>query len=177
MPYVGGKLSPLFDATPAHRAIKRMADRGGDELHDLVTRNTPIDSGNLRTSWYREPLRRTVGTALAFGLEGWKAIVRTDVDYAPYVEWGTGLYGPEHRKYLILPTKPGGTLRWESGGQVHFAKRVWHPGSPGQHMMSSAAARCEALYATILQPELERWKLAQEAQAIQANVDTVKSFL
>lgn len=158
MPYVGDRLAPLFDTGPLDRALVRMANEGGDELHDLVVMNTPIDGGNLRSSWYRTPAVEEGRTRRA-----WRSWVRTEVEYAPYVEWGTGLFGPEHRKYLIEPKEPGRMLSWVSGGRRFFAHRVWHPGSPGQYMMASAAARLEATLPSRLQPELERWAHEQEA--------------
>ena len=34
------------------------------------------------------------------------------MEYAPYVNYGTGLWGPEHRKYLIEPIEPKKALSW-----------------------------------------------------------------
>lgn len=62
--------------------------------------------------------------------------VGSEKDYSPFVEEGTGLFGPKHAKYLILPHKPGGWLAWPGeDGFMHFAQAVWHPGSPGAHML------------------------------------------
>lgn len=39
------------------------------------------------------------------------------------------------RPHVIRPKKPGGWLRWVSGGKVHFARVVHHPGtSPQPHL-------------------------------------------
>ena len=48
--------------------------------------------------------------------------------HAPYIELGTGLWGPKHARYPIVP-KPGRqALRWFSGGHAVFSRRVMHPG-------------------------------------------------
>jgi HK97 gp10 family phage protein len=46
--------------------------------------------------------------------------------YAKYLEWGTGLHGPQRRR--IYP-KHGKVLAWKSGGKLHFARSVegMHP--------------------------------------------------
>lgn len=158
MGYEGGSLADLFDPGPTRRAARELADLGGDTLHEFVVRNTPIDSGNLRSSWARVPTLPGVrGTNPTY-----ESRVVTEVEYAPYVEHGTGLYGPEHRKYLIEPRHPGGMLRWMSGGQEHFARRVWHPGSPGAHMMAAALAKTEVEWANRTGSVMERWKRATE---------------
>jgi hypothetical protein len=131
-----------------------MQDAGLDLLHELIVEFTPIRTGNLRTSWF------TSGST-----------VKTEVDYAPYVNYGTGLFGPEHRKYLIEPHPPKRFLSWidpARGGRV-FARRVWHPGSEGAHMIEKAAAAMEAgLLTARLQTHLETFKRDMEAQAAKA---------
>lgn len=170
MPYVGGSLAVFCDPSPTERAAKRMTDNGGDKLHDLVVQNTPVDTRNLRTSWYRMARR---ARPTPFGM-AYESVVATEVDYAPYVEHGTGLWGPEHKKYLIVPKKPGGTLRWtNSVGQTVFAARVMHPGSPGAYMMASSLAKMEVLYEVVQTPILRRWKVEQEAKAVEAMAGVV----
>lgn len=168
MPYVGGQLAPLFDSTPAKATLALMAHKGGDRMVELTVENTPIalglgsGGGNLRTSWYQRRVRRVRRGPLS----GWESGVATDVDYAPHVEFGTGLWGPEHRKYLIVPKKPGGWLAWRGpGGEMIFARRVMHPGSPGQHMVATAAAavEIEMMDGTLFNDLLHEWVRAQEA--------------
>lgn len=162
--YIGPDLAALFASGPTDAALPRMCDVGGDALHRYVVDNTPIKTGNLRTSWYRVPAKPSFGSKVR-----WRTTVRTNVDYAKYVNYGTGLWGPEHRKYLIAPKAPGGTLSWVDPlrGRV-FAKHVWHPGSPGQYMVESGAAKLEVTVQDVLQPELERWKIEQEALVLAA---------
>ena len=158
--YYGPDLSKIADPTPVREAMRRMADRGGDALHEWIGQFTPIRTGNLATSWYREPTERKLhGTS-----EALESRVATDVDYAPYVNYGTGLYGPEHRKYLIEPHPPKTLLRWidPATGQPMYAKRVWHPGSPGNYMIEKGVVWVESTLQEIETPELERWKVDTE---------------
>lgn len=162
MPYVGGKLADWFDPTPAELAAHRMAEIGGKRLVELVALHTPVESGHLKHSWKQQPvtIRKTTGgrTIYATGAE-------TEVTYGPYVEHGTGLWGPKHAKYVIEPKKPGGVLHWVGhGGEDVFATRVLHPGSPGAHMMAIAVGELEAALPVLLEPELHRWARAQERQ-------------
>jgi hypothetical protein len=75
------------------------------------------------------------------------------------------LWGPEHRKYLILPKRPGGFLAWRGPGGMIFARAVWHPGSPGQHMVQIAAAavEIEMMSGVLFNDLLHEWVHAQEA--------------
>lgn len=173
-PYIGARLATLFHTEPIDVALERMANRGGDRMVEWTVKNTPIGfprglatgfrGGNLRSSW-RQKVPRTTRRR---GLRGWESGVETDVDYAPDVEYGTGLWGPSHAKYVIEPKKPGGFLRWvdpQTGKDV-FAKRVLHPGSPGQHMVAIAATMVEGeMRAGLFDDILEAWARETEALA------------
>jgi hypothetical protein len=65
--------------------------------------------------------------------------------YSKYVDEGWGLWGPRHAKYEIRPRLPGGWLHWQDRetGEHIFARKVMHPGAPGQHMTAIAAAMTE----------------------------------
>jgi hypothetical protein len=164
--YVGPTLADLFDPRPAERAAERMAEKGGDKLHDLVVGLTPIKTGNLATSWYRKP---TLVTKSVRGTR-YRSTVATDVDYAPYVNYGTGLWGPEHRKYLIEPHPPNQMLSWIDPltGRRVFARRVWHPGSPGHHMVEEGTQFLGTMLNVTMASEMERFKGEMEAQAVRA---------
>lgn len=160
--YSGPRLAAMFDPRVAEHTAGQIADAGGDELHDLIVRNTPIHTGKLRESWYRDPTVK----------EGDRHVsrVKTDVEYAPYVNYGTGLWGPSHAKYPILPHPPKQFLHWidPASGRDVFARKVMHPGSPPQYMIESGAAKLEATIGLIAQKELEKFKVEIEALAQKA---------
>lgn len=166
MGYVGDKLAPLFDPLPAEIAARRLAEAGGDAMHEHTVRNTPIDMGNLRSGWYTTPVERTRHR----GARAWTVWVRTEVEYAPHVEWGTGIYGPSGSPYPIpregtMP--PGRWMTWvdRGTGERIWARRVMHPGSPGAHMLAIGVAMTEHTFVTVGRPVLEQWRYDQEAAA------------
>lgn len=166
MGYVGGSLTSLFDKGPQKAtdlAVRRMAEKAGDRMVDVTIMNTPIHRGNLRSSWYQLPVNKTHFAVWP----AYKSGVASNVDYAPYVEHGTGLWGPKHSKYPIV-AKGGGFLRWidpKSGKEV-FARKVMHPGSPGQHMVAIAAEVVEhEADSTLFQGILGEWAKTVEAMA------------
>lgn len=170
MGYRGGEISSLFKEAPLKRAGENISKDVLKEFHDATVKNTPIGGrfapgglgGNLRSSWYTE------GPAHKMSLSGmeWSGSVNTNVDYAPHVEYGTGLWGPKHAKYLIKPKVPGGTLSWVDPvtRKRRFAKSVMHPGSPGAHMLLNAAVKTEAMFGLIAEPALKEW--AREAERL-----------
>jgi hypothetical protein len=156
-------LPDLYKPEPLHDFMYYATVHGGSRMVDFTIINTPVDTRNLRTSWYQKPV--TVVHEQG-GAAVYESGVATDVDYAPYVEHGTGLFGPHHRKYRIRAKgkAAGGSdyLRFVIGGKVIFAKQVWHPGSPGQHMVAISASMVEAQFDQIMRPILAEWANAQE---------------
>lgn len=144
-----------------------MCNAGGDALHGRIAENTPVKTGNLRTSWYRTEALPGLG-------DRYESSVRTDVDYAPYVNYGTGLWGPEHRKYLIEPIPPNQLLSWfdPKTGRRAYARYVWHQGSPPAHMVENGAAKTESEIGMIVAPDLERFKEEMEGLALKAQMRT-----
>lgn len=160
MPYHGDKLASLFRPEPTLNAARRLAEKGGERLVELTVEHTPIDTGELAQSWKKKLLLVRPNARGATVLE---TGVVTEVEYAPYVEHGTGLWGPKHAKYLIVPKKPGGVLHWIGhGGEDVFATHVWHPGSPGAHMVAISVAELEVTLDKVLEAELRRWIHDQE---------------
>lgn len=162
MPYIGGKLAPWFDEEPNHRAMRNMVKIGVAYAKGVAEKNTPVETGDLRKGWQTtNPV--PVIDFLGYGWEGeWK----NEVSYAPFVNYGTGLWGPEHRKYLILPKRPGGSLHWvdKLTGEDRFAKWVMHPGSPGNHMLEISAGMLEATWERLVKPVLRNWSREVETQ-------------
>ena len=169
--YIGPVLGDAFAQEPLTDALWRMADKGGDRLHEFIVAFTPIHTGNLATSWYRTAVRRELhGTTTAY-----TAPVSTDVSYAPYVNYGTGLWGPEHRKYLIEPHPPNEYLTWIDP-LTHrrvYARHVWHPGSEGHHMIEKAGSVVHAGLNEMMLTELETYKREAEAAVLATMVGVV----
>lgn len=163
MPYEGGKLAPWFDTGPIDNALKNMARLGVRRGKELAVENTPVETGDLKRSWKESRAHKVVGST--YPGSGYGAEWYTEISYAPYVEHGTGLWGPEHRKYMILPKTPGGTLHWVGAdGQDVYAKSVMHPGSPGAHMLALSAAKLEFEMDYVLKPALSQWARETEHQ-------------
>lgn len=160
--YRGGRLAPWFSTQHNRRFLERAAKAGGGRMTELTAMNTPIDTSHLRRSWREKPVLLFTKNGLPAASSG----VFTEVEYAPYVEHGTGLWGPKHAKYVIEPKNPDGWLRWTDPhtGLPVFAKRVLHPGSPGNHMVAIAANVTEHELGLIVQPALERWAREVERQ-------------
>ena len=96
---------------------------GNDFVNELV-RTAPVD-----TSFLRQTIRyEVVGNKLNIHMP----------DYAFYVEFGTGEFGPEGVGYWIR-AKPGHTLHWIGNtGKDCFAKAVYHHGQHPQPFIRAA---------------------------------------
>lgn len=162
MAYIGGKLSPWFSNEPNDRAMRNMVRIGVTEAASIAAKNTPVETGHLREEW-KTTVAIKVQTFLGVG---WSARWENSVEYAIYVNEGTGLYGPEHRKYLILPKTPGGKLHWVDrlSGEDVYANAVMHPGSPGNYMLQISANVLEAQWTRLVRPALRNWAREVENQ-------------
>lgn len=161
MPYVGDSLTSLA-AEPvrdvASEATRKMAERARDFARGLAVKRTPVKTGKLAAGWEDEQAAAAEG--------GWRTGLKNSVSYAAVQESGSGLYGPRHAKYLILPRKPGGVLHWVGpDGLHHFAKHVWHPGVKPHWMLARAmdvtAAGLEG--GALVGDVLEKWARESEA--------------
>jgi hypothetical protein len=153
--YVGPDLSSMFAPAATKKAARDLISTALNRLLDATVAFTPIETGNLKTSWHIEG---TPHFELGDATGHYTGRVVTEVPYAAPVEHGSGLWGPEHRKYLIEPHPPRRALRWldPATGKPIFARRVWHPGSEGAHMTARAAALVDSTFATTAQVTLER---------------------
>jgi len=85
----------------------------GNDLTNALSRVAPVDTGFLRN-------------AIRYEVKGDKIIISLPI-YALYLEYGTGLYGPEHHR--IYP-KTKKALHWigKGGGDVFAASTAgMHP--------------------------------------------------
>ena len=172
MAYRGAKLQPWFGTRPVGRACRDMASDGGSRMTELTKMNTPIDDNPYRTS-RRAPgtLRRSIKkkpltVSVRAGNLAYQSGCESEDEVAPHVNYGTGLWGPNHAPYIILPKKPGGMLHWrdrETGESV-FAAKVTHPGIRGQFMFEIGADLVLHEFDTIVRPSLDRWARVTERQ-------------
>lgn len=151
---------------PTVKAGQRMAERMQRRGRQLIRMNTPVETHHLRESYRLSKVRyereMTSMGVVAFHPYAWTGSVWTEVHYAPYVELGTGLWGPRRRKYKIEPKTPGGTLAFRpyahggdgsvvldvlgkptKSGQLVHVRFVMHPGSPGNHMFQIGTTMAE----------------------------------
>jgi Bacteriophage HK97-gp10, putative tail-component len=185
VPYEGDDLMDLIEnleeATKrtGHRLADAMTDRGKTNIE----RNTPVETRHLRDSLERTPIRYRRFSLQGVRLYCWEGKVFTEVEYAEYVERGTGLWGPRRKKYKIEPKKPGGVLaftpyaRMPNGGvildvqngvvsgQPVYARYVMHPGSPGAHMFRIGATLTEHQFDEFARDPMRLWKEEVEGRA------------
>jgi len=80
-------------------------------------KRAPVAANILRPSIHAEVSKQGTQT---------RARIGTDVHYAPYVEYGTGLYGPEKRKYEIRPkTKKALAFVARAGTQLSTGRALF----------------------------------------------------
>lgn len=167
MAYTGGKLHPWFGREPNDRAMRNIVRVGTTHAREAAEAATPVDTGDLKANWSITPAIKVMSYAGA----AWRGEWLNDAEYAEYVNFGTGLYGPEHRKYLIVPKKPGGVLHWvdSAGGDV-YARAVLHPGSPGNEMLAISANALEASWTRLAAVVMRNWAREVERQNPTARV-------
>lgn len=122
------------------REYQGFGGRNTDWLRDEVRSETPVGEGenitHLRDSYYIVGPKVTAKTATFR--------VTTDVKYAPWVEWDTGVHGPSGSRYMITG-KRGNLLAfyWKKKGKRVVTRYVMHPGSAGAHMFAKGADALE----------------------------------
>lgn len=137
-----------------------ITEKLGDKLEYWIKRKTPKKTRTLVDSIQAGPVMIGAKEVTLKGKRGrrrkqtiisipYSVEVSTDVDYAPWVEWDTGKYGPRGSTYQIPSvTRPGKYLRFRHSktGEWVFVTKVNHPGSPGAHMFRDGSARLTDVY-------------------------------
>jgi hypothetical protein len=164
-------IDEAIDAVPG--TMRMMANDVGEYMTTITRRNTGVDSGWLRSQIFQ---KRIVVYTISGDVRVYETGSYTEVDYAPHVEDGTGNWGPNHAPYEILPKPPNTTLTWidaKTGKRV-FAKKVMHPGSPGQHMFAIGVAMAESQFDRLVQPALRHFARAAEGRGLVPTYDEAK---
>ena len=108
----------------AANAVKYAALLTSQDLQGNIIENSPVDHGRLSGSW---ALKR---------ISTLRYMVSTAVEYAKFVNDGTGIYGPSGKPIQskqpgrkIFP-KSGQKLKFTVGGRTVFAESVQQPRKP-----------------------------------------------
>jgi hypothetical protein len=113
---------------------KRQLDKLQDELFGAIDEINEIMANDLSDAYSGGIVQRRTGAAAdsvkvnpaTRDGEYIEGSVQAGGDAAPeveWLEWGT-------KPHVIYPTEEGGTLAFAIGGDMHFAKYVFHPGTP-----------------------------------------------
>lgn len=139
-------------------AIPVIAKKLADSVHDKATRYSPVGvrwippnsknkiptaSGKLKKSWRKRRVGRWIRNNYRWN-------VWTDVEYAPYVEYGTS-------PHVIRPRNPDGVLVYYTIGGKNMSKQVMHPGTEPVYMLSRAVNETRATAVFIAKPILQGW--------------------
>jgi hypothetical protein len=189
--YRGDTLADLADKLESvnMETGRRAAGDGLERFRHNIEINTPVETSRLRRSYKITPIHYGPVEGLAYAAYAWQGACFTEVEYAPYVEYGTGLWGPRHAKYEIKPKHPGGVLAFQpnlrhngsvvldiahnvqKGGTV-FVRVVLHPGSPGASMFRIGAVITEHEADEWSYQALRYWESAMERPDLVPVIDT-----
>lgn len=163
------RIAPLFGRELIDGVCRDLAMTGGRKMTEWTRINTPVGHQPFTEDYIPGALRESIRQKLlvvTFSLRGmvYESGCETNLSYAPYVEEGTGLYGPHRQMYEIRPKNPNGWLKFtdQKTGEVIFARKVMHPGSPGSHMFAIGAVMAEADFHLFGQRILQEWSRRQE---------------
>ena len=136
MPDLGGVVFKDYSAdvlNEFHDAVLRALERCGEQAEGYAKDLAPVDTGNLRNSISHkvdpdEPA----------------AYVGTDTEYAPYVEFGTGIYAEGGGGRPTPWVYQGDEGNWH-----------WTAGNKAQPFLKPAVADHAKTYSNIIKSELE----------------------
>lgn len=111
-----------LDATTSTRVLSTAARAGGLIIETSAKQKVPRITSTLMRSIHTEVTSASQNSAVA--------VVGTDVEYGPHVEFGT-------RARVIRP-RNARALRFKIGGRVVFAKFVRHPGTRAKPFLRPA---------------------------------------
>jgi hypothetical protein len=140
-------------------AIPAIAYRIADSLEDEIKKRTPVGvewtppramqavaspTGHLKRSIQKDRKGK------------WRTnhhiwTVSTNVEYAPYVEYGTA-------PHVITPRSPGGVLAYfTSSGNKRFSKMVKHPGTKPVYMFARSVGTIRPRMGLMSEPTMRIW--------------------
>ena len=133
------------------QSVFRALQRATEYVKGYVVRETPVRTGRGRAAW-----------TSSVDIISWYGHISNNVPYMAMVNEGTGLYGPKHASYMILPRYkkalawpgegvpttvaglgrgPQGTALRKGAGNPYqgFIVRKWarHPGIKGRHFVEA----------------------------------------
>jgi HK97 gp10 family phage protein len=118
-------------------AIETALEAVGIYVEGQIIELCPVKSGRLKgsityaTKTNKSNVRSPAKSEDGISHDGSQdtVLIGTNVEYAPYVEYGTGLEGPKNQPIVITP-KNKKALFWK--GADHPVKKVVSPGMPAQ---------------------------------------------
>lgn len=114
-----------------HAAVLRALERCGSQAEGYAKDLAPVDTGNLRNSISHKVDEEEPATYIG-----------TNVEYAPYVELGTGMYTTGGR--------PDPWVYQDDNGNWH-----WTRGNPAQPFLKPAVADHGRTYRNIIEDEMK----------------------
>lgn len=112
-------------------AVQRALERVGEQAEGYAKDLAPVDTGQLRNS-----ISHAVDESEP------AAYIGTNLEYAPYVELGTGQYNPQGR--------PTPWVYQDAKGDWH-----WTAGNPAQPFLAPAVKDHQQTYRNIIEDELK----------------------
>lgn len=136
MPDLGGVVFNDYSAdvlNEFHDAVQRALERVGEQAEGYAKSLAPVDTGQLRNS-----ISHAVDESEP------AAYIGTNLEYAPYVELGTGIYAEGGGG------RPTPWVYQDDNGNWH-----WTAGNPAQPFLAPAVKDHQTTYHNIIEDELK----------------------